>query len=69
MGKGDKRRPSQVSDADITGSWCATFGHKMRDVSDVCISCGRTAKEIEHYVSNTEDKDIIPNRVLRSARR
>lgn len=47
MGKGDGRRPTAISDEKFSANWCATWGHKMRAESDVCINCGKTAKEIE----------------------
>jgi hypothetical protein len=46
MGKGDARRPTQISEEKFAIGWCASMGHKMRDSSDVCINCGRTAQEI-----------------------
>lgn len=46
MSKGDKRRPTAISDSAFSMKWCATMGHKMRESSDVCINCGKTAKEI-----------------------
>ncbi len=46
MGKGDGRRPTQVSDESFTASWCASVGHKMRSDSDWCINCGKSAQEI-----------------------
>lgn len=46
MGKGDARRPTQISDKEFTNEWCLTFGHKMRDSMEVCANCGRSALEI-----------------------
>lgn len=46
MGKGDARRPTQISDKEFTNEWCLTFGHAMRASMEVCINCGRSAQEI-----------------------
>lgn len=46
MGKGDKRRPTAISDSAFSMQWCRTMGHRMRETSDVCLTCGMTAKEI-----------------------
>lgn len=46
MGKGDKQRPAFVPGALISTNWCATFGHKLRDSTDVCINCGAMMKGV-----------------------
>lgn len=46
MGKGDKRRPTAINDGSFSANWCRTWGHRMRETSDICINCGKSAKEI-----------------------
>lgn len=59
MGKGDNRRPTQVSDQAFTNNWCATMGHKARGSSKVCSTCGQriTRKKAKH-VSPRINQDV-----------
>lgn len=59
MGKGDGRRPTAIDDAAFANNWCATWGHKMRSTSDICINCGKTAKEIMETEPCEKGLDVL----------
>lgn len=67
MGKGDKRRPTQVDEDTFASRWAKTFGDKGRSAAGAQVSPGATAPGPSGETTPTEprqrapDPDLNPN--------
>lgn len=57
-GKGDARRPNQVTSQQLNDNWNRTFGNKQQPISSEKVKCGKDCNTCECKQSKGDDHVI-----------